>query len=300
MASDFLQFAESGTANVYTQAEYIADADKSNGNQPGIAKAKLVNKALRQCSTIASVVSNFIADITGTTATDDGTTATLLTNLKSATNVAYQTNAATAKTTLVDADLLPIADSAASFGLKKLSWANFKAFLDTRYALVTATTPALLVEYTEATATNQTIDITGLDINTHRSYRIEITTANNTAVPSSIYVYFNNILTAGSYTTKYFDVTTSLNAPATSNAALVMDFNSTANEIFATYNVKRSPGGQIGLHGEGWETNGAMGRYTFMRLDTTQTNCTRITLKIPAASSYFALGTTVRIYRGDR
>lgn len=53
------------------------------------------------------------------------------------------THAATSKATPVDADELPLADSAASFGLKKLTWANLKAtaktYFDTLYAAITHT-----------------------------------------------------------------------------------------------------------------------------------------------------------------
>ncbi|RWO57061.1 phage tail fiber protein [Mesorhizobium sp.] len=45
----------------------------------------------------------------------------------STTPVAQQTHAATSKATPVDADEIPMADSAASFGIKKLTWANLKA-----------------------------------------------------------------------------------------------------------------------------------------------------------------------------
>ena len=59
--------------------------------------------------------------------------ATNLTN-----TIAPQTTAATSKATPVDADTLPITDSAASNGLKKLTWANLKAtaktYFDTLYA----------------------------------------------------------------------------------------------------------------------------------------------------------------------
>lgn len=47
-------------------------------------------------------------------------------------------HAATSKTTPVDADELPMADSAASFGLKKLTWANLKATLNTLYMALVA------------------------------------------------------------------------------------------------------------------------------------------------------------------
>lgn len=42
-------------------------------------------------------------------------------------------NTQTAKTTPVDADLIPLSDSVASFGLKKLSWANLKTTLKTYF-----------------------------------------------------------------------------------------------------------------------------------------------------------------------
>lgn len=57
------------------------------------------------------------------------------------------TTAATSKTTPVDTDEMPIQDSAASFGLKKLTWANLKAalktYLDTLYQPVDADLTAI-------------------------------------------------------------------------------------------------------------------------------------------------------------
>lgn len=46
---------------------------------------------------------------------------------------ASQANAASSKTTPVDADELPLGDSVASFGLKKLTWSNLKATLKTYF-----------------------------------------------------------------------------------------------------------------------------------------------------------------------
>lgn len=55
-------------------------------------------------------------------------------------DLAINIHGATSKTTPVDADELPIADSAATFGLKKLTWGNLKAalkaYLDTLYQAV--------------------------------------------------------------------------------------------------------------------------------------------------------------------
>src|SRR5690606_27963133 len=47
--------------------------------------------------------------------------------------VATSINAATEKATPADADLFGIADSAASFGLKKLTFANLKAFFNSLF-----------------------------------------------------------------------------------------------------------------------------------------------------------------------
>jgi hypothetical protein len=68
----------------------------------------------------------------GTPASGDGTN---LTN-----TVAPQTHAATGKATPVDADELPLVDSAASYGLKSLTWANLKATLKTYFDGLYATT----------------------------------------------------------------------------------------------------------------------------------------------------------------
>lgn len=57
-----LKFAELDTSsNLLTDAEYSADAQRIVGNQPGVARSKLVNKALRQASAIAAGVSEYLA-----------------------------------------------------------------------------------------------------------------------------------------------------------------------------------------------------------------------------------------------
>lgn len=53
--------------------------------------------------------------------------------LKPAQQVQVATNAASSKTTPVDADLLPLVDSANSYSLAKLTWSNLKATLKTYF-----------------------------------------------------------------------------------------------------------------------------------------------------------------------
>ena len=57
-----LKFAElDTTANLLTDAEYSADTQRIVGNQPGVARSKLVNKVMRQTSTIAAGIAEYLA-----------------------------------------------------------------------------------------------------------------------------------------------------------------------------------------------------------------------------------------------
>lgn len=78
-ANEILLFAHDPAANVQTQAEYLADAQREIGHQPGIAKAELENKALRQASLIASGVAQFLADLQATDIEDTLTPANIST-----------------------------------------------------------------------------------------------------------------------------------------------------------------------------------------------------------------------------
>jgi len=67
-----------------------------------------------------------------------------------AVNLAATIHAATSKTTPVDADELPLVDSAAAFGLKKLTWANIKATLLTYFTTLFTTRANNLSDLTSA------------------------------------------------------------------------------------------------------------------------------------------------------
>jgi hypothetical protein len=69
--NEILRFAQTDTTtNLLTQAEYDADAQRLIGNQPGVARSKLVNKALRQSSLISAGIAEFIADKQSNNITD--------------------------------------------------------------------------------------------------------------------------------------------------------------------------------------------------------------------------------------
>lgn len=83
--NDYLLFTPTDTgSNLLTQAEYAADAQRTIGNQPGVARSKLVNKAARQASVIASQLAQLVANVTGGDMLDDGSTAAIIARMTSA------------------------------------------------------------------------------------------------------------------------------------------------------------------------------------------------------------------------
>lgn len=69
--NEILPFASTDTGtNLLTQAEYSADAQRPIGNQPGVARSKLVNKVLKQSSLVAAAFAKYIADNQSTNVTD--------------------------------------------------------------------------------------------------------------------------------------------------------------------------------------------------------------------------------------
>jgi len=80
--NDFLPFGTASGANVLPQASYSALAVRPIGFQSGLLPSVELNKPLRQASIMAAVLAQFIADESGADYVDDGTTATLLANLK--------------------------------------------------------------------------------------------------------------------------------------------------------------------------------------------------------------------------
>ena len=84
--NDFVPFAAAFDANVETQSEYLADAALGPGVITGLAKSALYNKVARQSSLIASVIAQYIVQQLGVNVIDDGTTATILSNLSKALN----------------------------------------------------------------------------------------------------------------------------------------------------------------------------------------------------------------------
>lgn len=84
--NDFKVFAGAPGADVISQPSYEALAALTNGFATGTAISGQLNKVWRQSSIMAAVLGQFIVDHSGNDALDDGTVATLLTNLENAVN----------------------------------------------------------------------------------------------------------------------------------------------------------------------------------------------------------------------
>ena len=95
--NEILPFAGTDTGtNLLTQAEYTSDSQRVIGNQPGIARSKLVNKAMRQTTLVAASLAQYIANRQAANVVDTKTVSELEAMLVSA--IAAQINAALPET----------------------------------------------------------------------------------------------------------------------------------------------------------------------------------------------------------
>ena len=81
--NQFYEFATSSAAYVETLLDYIADVERTAGQQSGVARAELNNRALRQGSAMAAAIGSFMC-AQGYDALDDGDTATRAANFAAA------------------------------------------------------------------------------------------------------------------------------------------------------------------------------------------------------------------------
>jgi hypothetical protein len=61
-STEILGFAQAGGALVQSQVDYAADAERTLGNQPGIARPDFVNKTLRQCAAMSAGLAQYLAN----------------------------------------------------------------------------------------------------------------------------------------------------------------------------------------------------------------------------------------------
>lgn len=89
--NQFYEFATSSAAYVETLPDYIADVERTAGQQSGVARAELNNRALRQGSAMAAAIGSFMT-AQGYDALDDGDTATRAADFAAAVAALIQPN----------------------------------------------------------------------------------------------------------------------------------------------------------------------------------------------------------------
>ena len=107
----------------------------------------------------------------------------------------------TSKTTPIDSDLIPLSDSASSFGIKKLTWANIKAtlktYFDTLYNLYNPT-PIIATGTATFTSSTNNLNLTGVGLGVENGDVILISGADDTKNNKAFTVYevvdANNII----------------------------------------------------------------------------------------------------------
>lgn len=82
--NDFLPFATGGSANVISQAAYLALAARAAGFTTGTALSDELNKVWRQSAFQAAVVSQFVANVLSINVNDDGNMSAAVTNFTNA------------------------------------------------------------------------------------------------------------------------------------------------------------------------------------------------------------------------
>jgi len=154
-------------------------------------------------------------------------------------------------------------------------------------------------EVTGSAATN--IDFTGLDLDKHKSYRVEIEHLNNGVATAIISIYANGDYTATNYHSQFLQGVGTTTGAARTNASEISSM-SAANQLSrATINVGYMTGRYFGAAsqisryiGSGVEVLG----YVATKDAELTANLTSLRFSVGAAGG-FGIGTKIRIYRGD-
>lgn len=168
-----------------------------------------------------------------------------------------------------------------------------KGQADTAYA-------ATLLSEITTTALATTIQFTGLDINAHKGYRLEICYVASAAATHPVSLYVNALTTATDYYSQYVQADAGTVASGRLNSAQIFA-GITGSRILALVDINIVPAGYVFANSEEARNVGSalMNLNYKVSLVPTVTNITSLSITAGIADG-IGIGTVVRIYRKDK
>ena len=163
----------------------------------------------------------------------------------------------------------------------------------------TAYANSLLAEYEVTGSAVTSIDFSGLDINTHKSYRIEFEWKNPTANYSSIQMFVNGDATSTNYyTQELYIYGTAMGAQRKNGSEII--YCEQYSTALGNANISLLAGESVGClsHFSYSIPSTVQENYRTIRKTNTVTNITQLTFTASIANS-IGIGSKIRIYRGD-
>lgn len=156
---------------------------------------------------------------------------------------------------------------------------------------------SLLAEYIVTGSAVTSIDFSGLDINTHKSYRVEIELVNPTATAFSLQCFVNNDTTLTNYRSVSLVCSgTTATVSSVSDARLVVVDSSVIASTVSFISLVNGYAKSNSVSSRG--TNSQSTHQITATKTTTVSNITQLTLTSSIAST-IGVGSKIRIYRGD-
>jgi hypothetical protein len=167
-----------------------------------------------------------------------------------------------------------------------------------KQAIVALGSGAILAEYVVTGSAVTSIDFTGLDINTHKNYRIVVNLINADAGDRDIFCYVNGDTTNTNYYSQEFVANSTSISGSRANAPYLSTMIASDRSTGESLVVLSDSLAFIKHDGSYSSGSGIQRRSRVIGKTTTDTNITQLTFTASSASA-IAVGSKIQIYRGD-
>ena len=157
---------------------------------------------------------------------------------------------------------------------------------------------SLLAEYTVTGSAVTSIDFSGLDINTHKSYRIEFEIIDTGASAGNLVLFINNDTTQTSYYTQQGSVNANVFTGSRDNMSSIAWIEPSLIAVGEIVVSKTNGFPTFNSQSNFSSNSGVQIMFKACRKTATVTNITQLTFTSSVANA-IGVGSTIRIYRGD-